>query len=339
MRDFTCGLATAIVLLAAPMSTARADATADFYARTTLTFYVGAGVAGGFDTYSRALMEYMPRHIPGNPTVVVKNMAGAGGVSAANYLFNVAPKDGATIGMPLSTIVISEVLTPKNVKYRSQGFGWIGTVATMTELLGVRSDSGVATIDDARKKPLVIGSTSKLSQAHLQPALVKALLGTQFRIVDGYKTSTDVTLAMERGEVQGRTNPWDTWNLRPDLIKAGQIRFLVQFGPKIPELANVPGFSELVKTPQERALVDFMELIQYIGRSVAAPPGIPNDRLAALRKSFDDTLADPQFIARMKSRNLDLNPRTGAALQSNIEGIMVSAPETARALKTALDLK
>ncbi len=338
MRKVTIALA-ALLLAQTSLFSARADSAGDFYAKAKLTFIVGAGAAGGYDFYSRVFMQHMPRHIPGNPSVVVMNMPGAGGMRAADYLANVAAKDGSVIGMPIPSTLIAEALTPAAARYRLATFGWIGTVSTMTDVLGVSADTGLATIEDARKTSVAIGSTGKLSQTYLQPALVNALIGTKFRIVGGYKSMHEIQLAQDRGEVKGHTDPWVSWiTQRPDILRSGDVKFLVQFGPKVAELANVPAFSELVKTPEERKLVDFIGLMQFMGRAIAVPPGVPADRVAVLRKAFNETIKDPAFIAGMKEKKLELNPREGAAFQADLERIIPSSQETARTLKAVLKI-
>jgi tripartite-type tricarboxylate transporter receptor subunit TctC len=204
-------VAAPLLALAAQTSPTRADPVSDFYAGNRITFNVGTTVGGGFDLYARILAESLPNHIPGKPSVLVENMGGAGGVKAANYVYNVAAKDGTVIGMPVSSIVLAEALRPSLVKFQSRKFGWVGTITTMTDVLAVYRTSGVNTIEDAKKKSIVIGATGKLGTLYLQVALVNALLGTKFRIVPGYKSGNEANLAMDSGEIQGRTNQWISW--------------------------------------------------------------------------------------------------------------------------------
>lgn len=319
---------------------AAADSIADFYTNNRITFVVGAGPAGGYDLYSRVFAEHVSRHIPGNPNIVVQNMQGAGGARAADYLARVAPKDGSVIGMPIAATLISEALTPDTSRYRLREFGWVGTISTMTDVLGVNGNIGVTTIEQAKSREIVLGSTAgKLSQTWFQPALVNALLHTKFKIVGGYQSMNHILLAQERGEVQGHTNPWVSWiTQRPDLIKNGTIKFLIQFGPKVAQLPNIPTFIELVKTAEERRLVDFVGLMQFMGRSIAMPPGAPPERLAALRKAFQATVKDPAFIAAMEAKKMELIPRTGEQFQADLDEISPTMQDTARSLKSLLKL-
>ena len=314
------------------------DATA-FYSGRQITFIIPTTAGGGFDLYSRLLVESMRKYIPGQPTVVMQNMPGAGGVRASNYMFSVVPKDGSVFGMPLSNIPLAEALDPDAVKYRSVKFSWIGTMTPETEVLAVWRNTGVASIEDTRTKELAIGATGKLGTLALNAGLVKALLGSKFKIILGYPAGNEVNLAMETGEVQGRTNQWTSWkSQRPDWIKNSLLSYLVQIGPKEPELPQVPSFLDLVKTPREQAIVRLLQSNQLVGRSIYAPPGVPADRLAVLRDAFEKTMRDPDFLVRMKTQGLEINPQTGAALQAEIERTMEGAESAAHDFKRLLDL-
>lgn len=339
MRLGTIALAAALSF-AAPMLAAGADQTStDFYSKNNVTLIVGAGAGGGYDLYSRVFAKYFSQYIPGHPAIVVKNMAGAGGINAAEYLSNVAPKDGSVIEMPLPSTVVSEALRPEQVRYRLSQFKWIGTISTMTDVLGVKADAGVATIADAEKRSIVIGSTNKLSETNFQPVLVNALIGTKFKIVDGYRTMNQLVIAMDRGEVEGHTDPWSSWiTQRPKMIKNGQIKLLLRFGPKLAELPNVPALRDLVKSDRDRNLVDFVGLMQVVGRSLAAPPGTPADRVAALRQAFDRTLKDQNLIRDINNLHIPLRPRSGMELEHAIDQMMAAEKVSAIALKNILKL-
>ena len=328
-----------LALFGAAHAPARADAISDFYGKARITFNVGTTVGGGYDFYARILAEYLPKHIPGGPTIVIENMGGAGGVKSANYVYNIAARDGSVISMPVSSIVLAEALRPSQVKFQSRKFGWVGTVATMTDVLAVYRTTGIATIDDAKKKAVVIGATGKLGTLYLQVALVNALLDTRFKIVPGYKSGNEANLAMDSGEIQGRTNQWVSWKTqRPQWIRDDKLSYLVQFGPKVPELKGVPTMDELVAKPREKAMVNLMQIIQLVGRAVMLPPDVPQARLAALRAGFDATMTDKAFIARMAEKDLELSPRPGATLQADIDNVMSSAEDTAKALLAELRL-
>jgi tripartite-type tricarboxylate transporter receptor subunit TctC len=324
--QFACGFLACLAT-----SQGNAASFGDFYAGKQLTYIVGTSAGGGYDLYSRILVEHWARHIPGKPIFVVQNMPNASGVGAANYVSNVAPKDGTYFAMCSAGIVLTEALTPTQVRYRSSEFGWVGTVTTMTDVLAVFKSTGIATLEEAKRIPVLLGANGKGSALSMQPKLANALLGTKFKIIGGYAGGNEVNIAMERGEVSGRTNQWDSWNSqRPDWVGEDRLAYLLQFGPKLPELPSVPSFRELVTSPDDQALVDLLEVLQYVGRSVFTTPGVPADRLAILRRSFDETLKDPRFIARMQEAKLDLLSRPGEATQSYITGIMNGASNAAQ---------
>ena len=335
-------LATAlgfVLLLGGWVSAVKAEDVAAFYAGRQITFIAPTSAGGGFDLYSRLFVEGVRKYLPGQPTIIVQNMPGAGGLRSAAYMFNLAPKDGTVIGMPLSSVPLSEALEPNTAKYRSADFGWIGTITPETDVLGVFRSTGLAGIDDARKKQVTVGATGKLGMLALNVYLSNALLGTKFKVVLGYPSGNEVNLAMDNGEIQGRTSQWTSWkSQRPQWIADGKVNFLLQIGPREAELPQVPAFLDLVQTPRAQAMVRLLQTDQVLGRSIYAPPGIPSERLAALRDAFDKTVHDPEFIARVTGAGLYVKPLSGAALESEIRRSMENIGEAARNLEEASKL-
>lgn len=308
-----------------------------FYAGKSIQFVVAASPGGGFDLTSRLLVEALHKTIPGSPTIVVQNMPGAGGVRGANYMFNVAARDGLVIGMPLPNIPVSEKLEPSGILYRTVEFSWIGTVSPETEVFGVKRDTGVTTLEQLQSKPLAIGATAPISTLGLNALLLKHVLGAKYKIVYGYPGGNEVNLALENGEIQGRTNQWSSWkSQKPDWVQKGYINFLVQIGPPEPELSNLPTLMSLARTPEDKAMVRFIETNQTIGRSVYAPPSVPADRLQVLRRAFDAAVADPQFKTRYEAQGFAVQPRSGADLQADIAATMASADLAVTTLKQLL---
>lgn len=306
------------------------------YAGKQITFIVPTTAGGGYDLYSRLFVGTFRKYIPGNPLIIVQNMPGAGGMRSASYLFNIAPKDGTTIGMPLATVPISEALEPSEARYHSTQFGWIGTITSETDVLGVWKNTGIANLDDARKKEVSIGATGKTGALALNVYLTNALLGTKFKVVLGYPSGNEVNMAMDTGEIQGRTNQWTSWNnQRSEWIKDGRVNFLLQIGPPEAELAQVPVFLDLVSKPRDQAMVRLLQTNQLLGRSIYAPPGIPSERLAILRDAFDKTVHDADFIEHLKSAGLYLKPLTGAAIEQEITRAMENVGEAAQDIKAA----
>jgi tripartite-type tricarboxylate transporter receptor subunit TctC len=330
-----------VALDAAVLAPAYAQGRAQFYEGKQISFIVGTDAGGGNDLYARVLAQFMPRYIPGKPVMVVQNMPGSNGATAAAHIYNVAAKDGTVIATSPSSMLLAEAMNGEKTRFDSRKFGWVGTIAPMTDLLAVLRTSGVNSLKDAKTKEAVIGGTGSFALSSLEPAVVNALLGTKFRIVKGYAGGDMMNVAMDRHEIDGRTNQWSSWKaLRPDWIKNKQLSYLVQFGPREPELASddVPSLGELVKDPQDKAIVDLLEIAQYVGRSVFAPPGVPEERLAILQRAFDQTMQDDDFVTRMKNLNLDLQPSKAGATQALLVRAMSNRESVVRDMKAKLKL-
>jgi tripartite-type tricarboxylate transporter receptor subunit TctC len=329
-----------ISLLAATTVPAVAGDDASFYVGKQITFIVGTGAGGGNDLYARVLAPFLARFIPGNPTIVVQNMPGSDGTVAAAHVYSVAPKDGTVIATSPSSMFLSEALNPSRVRFDSRKFGWVGTVATMTDVLAVFKSSGIETIEDAKKKEIVIGGSGNFGLSSMEPLIANAVLGTKFRVVRGYTGGDTVNLAMEQHEIEGRTNQWASWKvLRPEWIRDRSLSYLLQFGPKDPSLPSaVPAIRDLVTSPDDRAMVDLLEIAQYMGRSVFAPPGLPPVRLAVLRDAFDKTMRDSAFVARMKATNLELYPRTAREIEAELAQASANRDMVVQEMKTRLNL-
>ncbi len=328
---------TVIVATAGAPSASRGD---DLGSVKQIAFYVGTSAGAGYDLYARTVADYLPRHLPGNLRVVVQNMPSAAGLTLASQVFNISPSDGSVIAMSPASIVLSEVVDPSGFRYRSREFGWIGTLTTMTDVLAAFKSSGVNGLEDARTQSVTIGATGKLSNLSLYPALSNALVGTKFKIIHGYSGGNEINLAMENGEVQGRTNQWDSWeSQKPDWIKEGKLTYLLQFGPKVPELGNTPRLADLVTDPQKKEMVNLIEVIELVGRSIFTSPKISPERLAIWRAAFDATMADPDYLARMKELGLDTFSRKGVDLQADLNKAMSNSAEIHSQLAQTIDLR
>jgi tripartite-type tricarboxylate transporter receptor subunit TctC len=262
-------------------------------------------------------------------------------VSAAAHVYNVSPKDGTVVAIAPAEILLAEAWNPEQVRFDSRKFSWVGTIATMTDILAVFKSTGVLTLEDAKRKEVAVGATATIASNSLQPAIANALLGTKFRIVKGYTGGGDaLQIALERHEIEGRTNQWSSWKvLRPEWVKEGRLSYLLQFGPKDPDLPpGVPAMSELVSTPREKAMVALLEVMQRTGRSVFAPPNIPKDRLAVLQAAFDATMQDPAYLAQMQKVGLDVYPRKGTEIQVELDRVLANRDEVVLDLKKTLSL-
>ena len=328
---FGAALMFATIHAAAP---ARADAVADFYKGKTITIVVSFGAGGAYGLYTQLLARHLSKFVPGNPTFVPNYMPGAGGIKATNYIYNVAARDGSVIGIPPDTLVLSNVLTPDKVKYKSSDFRWIGAVVRSNNVLVMRSDAAKS-MDDIAKKHTVVGGAGPGSPSIMMPLLLRWMTGGDMKVVAGYKGSGDIMIAIERGELQGAVFGWTSWkSLRGKWLESGWAVPIVQFGvEKENDLANIPLAHEITKTPEARKVVSFMSSSGAIGRSYVLPPKAPDDRLAALRTAFDKMVKDPEFLDDAKRRNAEIKPATGAWVQQKVEEAMkidAALAETAR---------
>jgi len=307
-----CILAVGVAAAGWP-AVAAADPVEDFYRGKTVTFTVVYGAGGTYDLYSRLVAQYMPAFIPGKPTMIVKYMPGAGGLTGSHYLYGKAARDGSEVGMVPREVVVQQIMRPEQVKLDSSKFQWIGSIASYSGVIFVAGRTGVKTIDDARRKQVIAGSWGKGTESYTIPTVLNALAGTKFKIVQGYRGAADTDLAIERGEVDSRISSWAALrNHFEPQIADGRIVVLCQTGVKPnAELPKVPLLKDLATTPQGKRILAFMDSASGIGWSVTAPPGVPAERVAALRSAFDKMVADPAFLAEAKKRKLEIMPSTG----------------------------
>ena len=284
------------VLLAGP---AAGEDTADFYRRSDITIVVGSGPSGGFDSYARVLARHYGRHIPGSPSLVVKNMPGASGLNAMNYLANSAPRDGSVILASFNTVVLDPLYGKPGARFDPKTLGWIGSIGKQTGTCLTWHTVPVKTIEEARKRAVLVGATGADSTPNIFPKLLNAMIGTKFKIIDGY-TTPDLRLAVERGEIEGLCGiAWETHMASvPQWILDGKVNFLLQLGlAKSAHLPGVPLAVDLIKNRDDRAVWELLVIPQEFGRPFVAPPGLPADRLVALRKAFDETMKDQAYLA------------------------------------------
>lgn len=291
------------------------------------------------DLYGRLVARHIGRHLPGNPTVVPVNMPGAGSLRAANYIYNVAPKDGTVFGLMASTLINEELLGNPGAQFKSNRYNWIGRVSSFVLVSFTWHTARVKTVNDALVTEATLGGTAVGSGITLQPMILNGVLGTKFKMVNGYKGAGDATLAMERGEVDGATNGWTALTtLRPELLKERKLNMLVQYGlHRRPDLADVPTSVELGKTESDRRVLALYAIGSEIGKFFVAPPDVPPDRLATLRAAFDAMLKDPVFIADVTKQSLDYDPMSGDELQRMVtETVRNTSPDVVARAKAIL---
>lgn len=320
---------------------AKAQSVADFYRGKTITYNLAVPDGASWGLYARNFIEHLRTHVPGNPTIILQVMPGGGGVTAANYMFNIAPKDGTVIGTPLSTAIVFAATNPNDVKFDPRKFSWIGSLAVVQDVISVWYTAHAKSIDAAKSSTLIMGATGKGSNSFQDIALANNLLDTKFKPVLGYKGGADINLAIERGEVDGRATTWDSWPASyPDWLRDKKIVHLLQLGPrKLPEIGDdVPLLRELVNGEQ-RTIVDFVGLSLSLGRSVYAPPGTPADRVAALRTALTETVQDPTYIADAQRLKLDATTwQTGDAIANAVNQAFSLPPSLVEKAKAAMDL-
>ncbi len=322
-------IALFFVIAASGITIASAETPAEFYKGRDVTLIVPAGPSGGYAIYSQFLARHLSKHIPGNPTIVVKYMPGGGGNIGANYLYNVAPKDGSVIAGVFSTLTMTQALRPAGTKFDATKFSWLGSIAPMINSVGVVKTAPATTMDGLRKTEVVVGATGKSNDLYIYPKLMNEILNTKFKIVLGYADSGSVLLAIEKGEAQGLSMGLEIWYaMRPEWVNDHKIVMVAQTGMKRHKLIpDVPTLYELAKSPEDKAIMQFAAVPAVLGRAYTAPPGTPGDRLAALRKAFDETMVDPEFVKDVTSRHLSVEPTSGAEIAAFIEKDGATRPE------------
>lgn len=311
--------ALAAMLSAMPSQAQPAD---ELFKGRKLSVYVSTGPGGGYDAYARLLSRHIGRHLPGNPTVVVENMPGAGGRSLANFLYNVAPKDGTAIATMQHTTVYDALFGEKGVRYDAQKFNWVGSMASFTSVGIAWHKSGVRTIEDAKKKEIVMGSSGYGATSFQWTNLMNHLLGTKFKILVGYKGAADIYIAVERGEIDGVAgtdwtsirNGYSRW------IENKQINIFVQFAmTPHPDLPKVPLIGDLVSSAEDKTVLRFVFLGLGFARPFVAPPDLPPATVAALRRGFSAANNDPALLAEAKKIRFDVDPVDGETVQRLVD--------------------
>jgi tripartite-type tricarboxylate transporter receptor subunit TctC len=320
--------AVALVLAGNAAAGTQADPVASFFAASTIKLITGGTAGGGYDQFLRLLAEDYGRHLPGNPRVIVELRTGAGGLNAVNYVYNAAPRDGTHLIMPYDLHAAFQMLQPDAVKFDMSKLFWIGNMTELSYVLVVNADAGVRSIDEAKRKEIILGASSRGTQTFMVPALFNRALGTKFKLILGYQGTTPMTLAMERREIQGHVGSWYNWKTtRPQWFRDGTAVILAQGGLKrSPELPDVPIYAELASTADEKAMMNFLAYPIAASRALAVPPGVPAERVAALRKGLMDTMADPAFLAKAKKRRMEITPGDHRVVEDAMTKLFATPP-------------
>jgi tripartite-type tricarboxylate transporter receptor subunit TctC len=310
-------------------SPASADSIADFYHGKTIRLIIATSPGNDYDFRGRLLARYMSRFIPGEPVIVPENMPGAGGITATNYLAALAPRDGTVLQMIMSNMMSAQAMKAQGVQFDTRKFAWIGNTTSTPNVTNSWYTTGVTSIEQVKTRELVVGAPMGTAGVTYAEAM-NELVGTKFKIVTGYPGGNEVNLAMERGEVDGRaSNAWASWkSTHPDWLADKKLNILVQVGlTRAADLPDVPLLLELAKNDEDRRVLTFLSADTAIARSLVTTPGVPADRLAALRHAFDQTVADPGFLAEAAKAQMDVSPTSGEEAQKIADSIVDTPPQ------------
>ncbi|MFN3889489.1 MAG: Bug family tripartite tricarboxylate transporter substrate binding protein [Beijerinckiaceae bacterium] len=316
--------ATAIAVTAA-----RAETVAEFYAAKPVTLIISTGAGGGLDANARLVARHMGKHIPGKPSIVARNMPGAGHIQATNFMANQAPKDGSHIAAILPSFVLYQIIDGRGAQYDTRRFNWLGSSDVDNMNVYVWHTAPVKSVEDVKRTEILMGGTGAGSYTMLYPALMNNLIGTKFKIVSGYKSTNEIHLAMERGEVQGRAGNFfsSLKSQNADWLRDGKIRLIAQIGEeRDPEFANIPLLQDLTNDAEARQIFRLFSAEIAMGKTYLTTPEVPKERLDALRRAFNATMKDPDFRAEAKSAGIDVRP-LGAEAVAKIANDILDTPK------------
>jgi tripartite-type tricarboxylate transporter receptor subunit TctC len=328
-------LVALLIVVAAWLAAWPADGSAQtveaFYRSKPITMLIGSAAGGGYDIYGRVLARHLSRHIPGNPNIIVKNMPAAAGLAAASALYATADQDGSVIAAFTNGAAMDPLFGNPGARYDVRRFNWLGSIGKLRNVCATWHASPVTSIAAARAREVIVAGAGATSNTAIVPKVLNALVGTRFKVIAGYDAGTGLTLALERGEAEGICGlSWSTIKVsRPHWIHDKLLNAIVQMGlTKLAELPEVPSALDLVADAESRQVMELILIRQEAGRPFAAPPGVPPDRLAALRRAFEATLADPEFRADADKAQLEIEPLTAG----EIEALLAMAYASPRAI-------
>ncbi|HTP92656.1 MAG TPA: tripartite tricarboxylate transporter substrate-binding protein [Xanthobacteraceae bacterium] len=320
---------------------AHADPIADFYKGRSISWILSAGAGGGYSSYAQAFAPYFSAHIPGNPTIVVQNMPGGGGIRAMLYLESVAPKDGATLGLVHSSVPFAPLYGIRAASFDPRKMNWIGSIDASTGICVAWHTSGIATWQDLLTKTFVVGGSGAGSQMETMPEMLNKLFGTKIKVVSGYKGGNDIYLAMERGEIQGRCGGLisSISATRPDWFPQKKVSVPIQIATaRNPMFPDVPTVMELAKDERTKKILQLVLAPLEMDRPILAPPGAPPERVAALREAFHAAMNDPGFIAEAAKEHLEIREISGPQVARVLDDAYAMPPEITKAATEAMNL-
>ena len=336
----SASLVLALALATGVRAPASAQAVSDFYAGKTIQVLIGFSPGGGYDLYGRVIARHMGRHIPGNPKLVPQNMPGAGSLKAVNYLYGVAPKDGTALAHFAPGVLFEPLLGhAEGAQFDATKFTWLGSASREASVCAFIASAGIKSWADMRSKPTIIGASGGGAESDVFPTVLRNMFHLPLKIVTGYPGGTEITLAMERHEVDGRCGwSWTSLLSRSKaLLDSHQLDVVLQIAlQKTKDLPDVPLIVDVTDNAEQKAALKLIVARQSIARPFAAPPGIPAERARALREAFAATLADPEFIADAKSQGLDIEAVQGAEVEALIREVYASSPQAVQLATAAL---
>ena len=318
-----------------------AQTATEFFGQKTIKFVITYEPGGSYDLYARLVTMHLPKHLAGHPAMVMQYMPGAGGLLGTLHFHDKAAQDGSELAILPRDIAINQMLRHDTARYDARRFNWIGTLSSYIGVMFVASRTGVKSADDLRRIEVVAGSWGITTETYITPTLLNALAGTRFKIVTGYRGGPDVDLAVERGEVDGRMSSWTLLKTqRAHWLASGSVTIPFQAGLRShPELAGVPLIASLALTEEGRRIFEFQNSDAGIGWSVVAPPNLPPERVALLRRAFDAMAGDAEFRADAQKRGLDVTPARGEALAALVQRTIATPPEALVTLKSILAIQ
>jgi tripartite-type tricarboxylate transporter receptor subunit TctC len=314
---------------------------ADFYKGKTIRIVVGISVGSGYDVTARALQRHWGKHIPGNPTVIVQNQPGAGSMTMVNQLVANGPFDGTAIGAPFNGLPTTPLLQPAGVRFDPVKMMWLGSTNRETQVTYMWHTAPVKTFTDVANTEVVTGAQAPGTTQYDYPMLANAVFNYKFKVITGYKSTQDIHLAMERGEIHGNgSTNWTTLlSLNGNWVKEKKVNVIAQWAlKKHPDLPNVPMVLDLAKNDADRAALELLIARLEYGRPYFVPPGVPEDRVQALRRAFDATMKDPEFLADAKKLSLEIDPITGEQAQQLITRVLATPEPIAARVRKALEV-
>jgi tripartite-type tricarboxylate transporter receptor subunit TctC len=298
---------------------AGAQAQAPFYRGKQINMVIASGAGGGYDTYARALARHMSKHIPGNPTIVPRNLPGAGGLIAANTLYNNTPADGLSFAALTNGAAMDPLFGERAARFDAQKFNWIGSIGKLDNICVTWQGSPLTRIEQAKAREVAVSASGAGGNSSIMPKILNQFLGTKFKVIGGYTEGSGTTLALERGEVDGVCGlSYSTLKtMHPDWFRDRKVNIIVQIGlEKQRDLPDVPNALDLVANPEDKQVLSLILARQEMGRPFATPPGVSADRVAILRAAFEATLKDPAFLADAEKLQMEVDPLTGAEIEA-----------------------